>query len=105
MEWVIILSLVAAYSSLSAKLDKIIDNQNETKKSKKMFHSLNELIGKNISIETSDELDLTLESETKGILRDFNDKWIIIETINKKNKKELYYYRISNIVSIDIIEK
>lgn len=44
-------------------------------------------------------------SETKGILKQFNDEWIVIETINKKSKKEQYYYKLNNIVSIDIVEK
>ena len=101
MEYVIILAIVGAYLSLSSRLDKII---NQTKDNKKKFPSLNELIDKNISIETRDQLDLVFGSKTKGILKEFNEKWIVIEVMNKENKKELFYYRLNNIVSIDVIE-
>lgn len=103
MEFVIILAIVGAYLGLSSKLDKLINKQ--MKHSKNKFPSLNELIGKTISIETTDELDFVFGSETKGILKEFNHQWIVIETTNKKNKKELYYYRLNNITSINVIEK
>lgn len=103
MEFLIIMVVAVAYGSLSSKLDKILNKQD--KDNKKKFPSLQKLIGKNISIETSNELDLVFGSETKGILKEFNDIWLVIETTNKKNKKEEWYYRLNNIVSIDLIEK
>lgn len=102
MEFVIILAILGGYFSLSSRLDKLINNQ--TKDFKNKFPSLNELIGKNINIETNDQLDLVFGSATKGILKEFNEKWIVIEVMSKKNKKELFYYRLNNIVSIDVIE-
>lgn len=103
MEFVIIMAIVGTYLSLSSKLDKLINNQ--IKDNKNRFPSLNELIGKNISVEMSNESELIFGSKTKGILREFNDTWLGIETTDKKDKKELYYYRLNDIVSIDIIEK
>lgn len=103
MEWVIVFVIVVIYCSLSSKLNKIINKQ--TLYTKKEFPSLKKLIGKTISIETNDESNLVFGSETKGILKQFNDEWIVIETINKKSKKEQYYYKLNNIVSIDIVEK
>lgn len=100
MNFVIIMSILCVYLSLSSKLDKLINNQ--AKDSKNTFPSLKELIGKKISIETSDQLDLIFESATTtGILKEYNDKWLVLESTNKK---ELYYYRLNNIISIDIID-
>lgn len=100
MEWVIAFLIVVIYCSLSFKLDKIIKKQ--TQYTKKEFPSLKKLIGKNISIKTNDESSLVFGNETKGILKHFNDEWIVIETINKK---EQYYYKLNNIASIDVVEK
>lgn len=99
MNFVIIMSILCVYLSLSSKLDKLINNQ--VKDSKNTFPSLKELIGKKISIETSDQLDLIFGSVTTGILKEYNDKWLVLESTNKK---ELYYYRLNNIISIDIID-
>lgn len=99
--WIIILAIVGAYCSLSSKLDKIINKQ--FKENKNKFPSLKELVGKKINIETSDQLELVFGSVTEGILKSFNDTWIVIETINKKNKKEQYYYRLNKIVSINLV--
>lgn len=102
MDFVIIMAIVCVYLSLSSKLDKLINNQ--VKDSKNRFPSLKELIGKNISIETRDQLELTIDSVTTGKLKEFNDKWLVLETINKKKQRELYYYRLNNIISINVIE-
>lgn len=101
MEFLIILTIIFAYSSLSSKINEIANNM--PKKDKKSFPSLKELIGKNIEIETDDYIDSSIGDKPKGILKDYNDTWILIETIGKK--KELYYYRLNNITSIDIIDK
>lgn len=67
---------------------------------KKRFPSLKELVDKTIEIEIEDNY---YSYETKGILKFYDDEWIAIECINKSNKKEINYFRISNISSIDII--
>lgn len=100
--WLIILAIVGSYCSLSSKLDKLINKQLKGNKNK--FPSLKKLVGKKISIETSDQLELIFGSETKGILKYYNDTWIVIETINKKNNKEQYYYRLNTITSINIVD-
>ncbi len=103
MEFVIIMAVLAAYLGLSSKLDKLLNIRLKGNKNK--FPSLHELVGQNISIEMSDQLDLIFGSKTEGILKEYNDTWIVIETINKKGKKELYYYRINQLVSINIVKK
>lgn len=101
MEYIIIFVIVASHISLSSKIDKLINMRK--KESKKNVSSLKELVGKKISIETDDQLSVVYGFETKGILKEFDNKWIVLETINKKDKRELYYYRINSITSIDII--
>lgn len=69
---------------------------------KRSFHSLKNLIDENVLIQMKDDFEVNMKYETNGILKEFNDKWLVIETINKNVKKELFYYRINDIVSIDI---
>jgi hypothetical protein len=102
MEWWILLLGIVGYSSISSKLDKIMNNMSTNKKKK--FSSLQELIGKNIKLETDNQLELAYNCKTEGILKEYNDTWLVIETIDKKNKKELYYYRLNNVKSINEIE-
>lgn len=101
MEWVILFAIACAYSGISSKIDKL-GRRNFI--SCKSFPSLKTLIGKRIVIETDDNLNLIYDWNIEGVLKDYNDKWIVMECINKNNKTELYYYRLSNIVSIDLID-
>lgn len=102
MEFSILLAVIVCYFSLSSKISKITNNMLVRKN--KNFPSLKELIGKNIELETDDYFD-TYGYQTKGILKKYNDTWIVLEVVNKKNKKELYYYRLNNIISINIVDK
>lgn len=99
MEWVILFAIVVAYSSLSEKIKKLPD---QTSKTKKTFPSLKNLVGKNIEIEDDDNY---YETETKGILKYYDETWIAIESKNKRKQKEVNYFRIANISSINIIDK
>lgn len=103
MEYLTLIALVMVYSSLSSKISRITNNMS-VKKNKK-FPSLKELVGKNIELETDDYYDYTFNLKTKGILKEYNDTWIVIETLNKKEEKELYYYRVNDIKTINIIDK
>lgn len=103
MEYLTLIALVMVYSSLSSKISRITNNMS-VKRNKK-FPSLKELVGKNIELETDDYYDYTFNLKTKGILKEYNDTWIVIESLNKKDEKELYYYRLNNIKSINIIDK
>lgn len=98
MEWIILLAIVIAYSSLSEKIKKLSDQSENTKKK---FPSLKDLIGKNIEIETED----FYENGTKGILKFYDDTWIAIESINKNKKTKINYFRISSISAINLFEK
>lgn len=100
MEYVLFMAVVVAYLSLSSKIDKLKNNIQD-KKLKHDFLPLKDLIGKNIEIEID---EIVFSGNPKGILKEYNDTWLVLESYNKKNKKELYYYRISNITSINIIE-
>lgn len=75
-----------------------------TTNNKKRFPSLKELVGKNIEIETDEYLELSYGYSTKGLLKEYNDTWLVIESRDKKDRKELYYYRIKNITSINVID-
>ncbi len=103
MEVIILLLMIFMYLSTASKLDKLLNR--ESVDVKKKFPSLNELIGKDIKIETNNELDIFSKNNKQGILKDYDDKWLVLEAINKKQKKELYYYRLVNISSINIINK
>lgn len=103
MEYLTLIALVLVYSSLSAKISRITNNMSVRKNKK--FPSLKELVGKNVELETDDYYEYTFNLKTKGILKEYNDTWIVIEALNKKNEKELYYYRLNNIKSINIIDK
>lgn len=103
MEYLTLIALVMVYSSLSSKISRITNNMS-VKKNKK-FPSLKELVGKHIELETDDYYEYTYNLKTKGILKEYNDTWIVIESLNKKDEKELYYYRVNNIKSINIIDK
>lgn len=98
MEWIILMAIVIAYSSLSEKIKRVAD---QSSKAKKVFPSLKKLIGKNIQIETNDYY----ETETKGILKYYDKTWIAIESINKKKKTEINYFRISSVSSINLLDK
>ncbi len=103
MEFLIIIAMIGLYSSLSSRIDRIVENTNKTKFGKgKDFPSLQELVGKNIELETNDPMAYICGNKINGILKDYNDTWIIIE-ITKKKKIEVYYYRLSGIKSISII--
>lgn len=102
MEWFILLLGISGYFSLSSKLDKIIGNMNINKG--KRFPSLKELVGKQIELKMDSDLEFLYGCESKGILREFNSTWLVIEKTNKKNQKEQYYYRLNNIKSINIVE-
>lgn len=105
MEFLILMAIIIAYSSLSSKLNRITNTMpNTLKERKKGFPSLKEMKGKYIEINIAEELELLMSGKTKGILKDYNDTWLVLEMIGKKGKKELYYYRLNNIISIDIID-
>lgn len=108
MEYLILFAIIIAYSSLSSKISRIMYNMpnmdNMSNSNKKRFPSLKELVGKNIEIETDEYLELSYGYSTKGLLKEYNDTWLVIESRDKKDRKELYYYRIKNITSINVID-
>ena len=97
MEWLIIMTIILAYFDLKSKIQKVINNQKEN--TKKDFSLLKELLGKNVRIETDDEYRLVFGTKQQGILKEFNDTWLVIEIENKKGK-ELIYYRLNNIKGV-----
>lgn len=100
MEYVLFLAIIISYSSLAEKISKISD-ATTTKKSKK-FPSLKELIGKTVKLTVEEDKPPIFSK--MGILKAYDEKWLVIETEDKKNKKELLYYRIKNVTSIDICD-
>ena len=103
MEFLILVGMIFGYSSLSSKISWIMNHMPSNVKKK--LPSLKELIGKKILLETDDYLEYTYECKTKGILREYNDTWIVIEVVDKNNQRELYYYRLSHITGIRILEQ
>lgn len=95
MEWVILMAIVITYYSLDYRIKRI------NKPIKKEFPSLKELINKEVKIELNDEYDTIFT----GILVNYDEKWISIEYKDKKGNIKQNYYRLSNIVAINIMEK
>lgn len=104
MEYVLFLLMMVTYisvSNISSKIEKIEKSMPDNLKNKKDFPSLEKLVGKNIEILINEIV--FFDNETKGILKEFNDKWLVLESTTSKNKKELCYHRLSNIMSINVI--
>ena len=100
--WVVFLVVLLTYFDIKSTLKKILNNQN--KNTKKDFSLLEKLKEKEVQIETDNEDINMFETIRKGILKDFNDVWLILE-INTKKGKELMYYRISSIKGVVEIKK
>lgn len=99
MEWIIILVIVAAYYDLSMQIKKILKIQDVAKKK---FPSLKNLINKNIEIELN---DYYIEKDKRGILIKYDDTWIALETKDKNGNIKQNYFRLLDIVSINILDK
>lgn len=59
------------------------------------------MIDKKVEIETD---DLVFGLERKGILRDFDETWLILEVENKR-EKSLIYMRLKNIESLSEVNE
>ncbi len=105
MEWVLLFAMVCGFSSLSSKIKmlslQVSNDRKGNAKDKKLLSSLDNLVGKKVEIEDDEHY---YENEDKGILKYYDDTWIAIESFNKKNKREVNYFRIANISAINIIE-
>lgn len=97
MEWIILIAIACGFSSISSQIKKLSKDNSRVKKS---FPSLKDLVGKNIEIEDDEHYYVT---ESKGILKYYDETWIAIESKNKKNQRETNYFRIANISSINIV--
>lgn len=95
--WLIYLVVLLVYFDLKSVLKKILNNQ--SKNNKRDFSLLENLKNKEIQIEIDDEDISVFDTNKKGILKDFNDVWLIVESTSKKGK-ELIYYRVSNIKGV-----
>ena len=91
--WVILFVLLLGYFDLKKDIKKILTYQSETEK--KDFTLLEKLKGKEIQIEVDNDDIISFDNTRKGILKDFNDIWLILETEDKKGKKTLYYRMIN----------
>ena len=89
--------MLLVYFDLKSVLKKILNNQ--SKNNKRDFSLLENLKNKEIQIEIDDEDISVFDTNKKGILKDFNDVWLIVESTSKKGK-ELIYYRVSNIKGV-----
>ncbi len=88
-----IISIRTGYFDLKKDIKKILTYQSKTEK--KDFTLLEKLKGKEIQIEIDDDDIISFDNTKKGILKDFNDVWLILETEDKKGKKTLYYRMIN----------
>lgn len=91
--WLVLLVFALGYFDLKKDIKKILTYQ--SKKEKKDFTLLEKLKGKEIQIEVDNDDIISFDNTRKGILKDFNDIWLILETEDKKGKKTLYYRMIN----------
>lgn len=96
MELVIILAIVVSYYGLSEKIQKILKR---TYMNKKDFPSFKDLINKQIEIELIDGC------VKDGTLIKYDNVWIALENKDKNGVIKQNYFRISNISSINILDK
>ena len=99
--WFTFFMVIIAYFDIKATLKRIMNSQN---KDQKDFSLLEKLKGKEVKIETADDNIDVFDRTKKGILKDFNDKWLILEKTTKDQKEEIYY-RISGIKGVIEIKK
>ena len=99
--WVIFLAVMLTYFDLKSDLKKILTYQ--SKNDKKDFTLLGKLKGKEVQIEVDNDDIISFTNSQKGILKDFNDAWLILETKDKKGTKEIYY-RMINIKGVQEIK-
>ena len=90
---VVLLVFALGYFDIKKDIKKILTYQSKTEK--KDFTLLEKLKGKEIQIEIDDDDIISFDNTKKGILKDFNDAWLILETEDKKGKKTLYYRMIN----------
>lgn len=95
--WILFALILLIYFDLKATLRKIINNQ--SKDLKKDFSLLEKLKGKKVEMEIDDDDLISFSGTQKGILKDFNNTWLILEKTTKKGKEEIYY-RIINVKGI-----
>ena len=91
--WLVLLVLALGYFDLKKDIKKILTYQSKTEK--KDLTLLEKLKGKEIQIEVDNDDIISFDNTRKGILKDFNDIWLILETEDKKGKKTLYYRMIN----------
>lgn len=91
--WIILFALLLGYFDLKKDIKKILTYQSKTEK--KDFTLLEKLKGKEIQIEIDNDDIISFDNTRKGILKDFNNAWLILETEDKKGKKTLYYRMIN----------
>ena len=91
--WLVLLVFALGYFDLKKDIKKILTYQ--SKSEKKDFTLLEKLKGKEIQIEVDNDDIISFDNTRKGILKDFNDIWLILETEDKKGKKTLYYRMIN----------
>lgn len=91
--WLVLLVFALGYFDLKKDIKKMLTYQSKTEK--KDFTLLEKLKGKEIQIEVDNDDIISFDNTRKGILKDFNDIWLILETEDKKGKKTLYYRMIN----------
>lgn len=97
MESMIIMVIALAYFSLSSKIRKVYNKLNDTSRK---IGNLNELIGKKVEV----IIDGNYLNDIKGKLTAYDELWIEIESINKKQQKEINFYKIQNIETITVCD-
>lgn len=91
--WIILLILIIAYFDLKSDLKKVLNFL--SKNSKKDLSLLDKLKGKEVELEVDNDDITSFTSTRKGILKDYNDIWLILETNDSKGKKTLYFKMIN----------
>lgn len=112
MEWIFALIIIFCLLDIEEKIKKLfakIDkNDNETNFNKNTKIVLEEYINKDVCIILKDDTEISdgylffVGQKNTGKIIDFDNKWVVF-SLQKKKEKILYYIKISDIESIDVI--
>ena len=112
MEWVFAIVIIFCLLDIEEKIkklsDKIDKNGNENNYNKNTKIVLEEYLNKDVCIILKDDAEISdghlffADQKNKGKIIDFDNKWVVF-SLPKKKEKIIYYIKISDIESIDVI--
>lgn len=100
MEWIILIAIAIGFGTINEKLDKLTKVQRKERK-----FNFKDYLGKTVSLSIDNEeiSNSYLFGSTIGVLKDYDEEWLLFE-YQKKKKTIEQYIRINDITSINEIK-